>query len=419
MYLVKFIILVLSVSFFGTGMTATNYCTISVQNVRCENTTLRELDLLVNTYKSKILNLSLKHSDIKNINKNSFAGFDALVDLNLVSNNLKNISVGAFNGLQNLRKLSLKNNSLSALNLGIFNGLNSLQYLNLDNNFINYVSYKYFYSLNALKMLSLSHNKLSVIYSDAFSEISTIKLNLSYNEVVHIEENAFGHKPNSIKNLDLSHNKISTIGPNIFKICVNLERLNLASNQLEKMDFAEQLSSVRHLDLSYNKITALNEIKLRNLEVLDLTNNLIKTIDVEFVKVLPNLHELYLRRNRMDCRWFTENYDKIPSTVMFQSYELVTIPQSVGGKRLVYECSTRFDGVPSMILVKGTQGLNAAGSSNESSEAKRDANEFGFFEIYFWLTLGAALVYTTTAFCRNCLEQSEDKQKNMEKSKVI
>jgi hypothetical protein len=113
-------------------------------------------------------------------------------------------------------------------------------------------------------------------------------LNLSNNYLVETKEPQFDTlASNKITCLDLSYNKIETIQENAFNKLKNVEYLNLSQNLIEEITSSLflNLSSLKDLDLSHNKLTTIRshyfKIKESTLKSLDLRYN-------KIIKYEPN-----------------------------------------------------------------------------------------------------------------------------------
>ncbi|AFZ81145.1 leucine rich repeat domain-containing protein [Theileria equi strain WA] len=80
--------------------------------------------------------------------------------------------------------------------------------------------------------------------------------------------------------------------------CVNLKKLCLVSNVIEKIENLGNNLALEHLDLYQNKITVIENINhLTNLKILDLSFNHVSKI--ENIDALVKLEELYLSNNHI------------------------------------------------------------------------------------------------------------------------
>ena len=88
----------------------------------------------------------------------------------------------------------------------------------------------------------MSENLITVIEKLAFKDLTSVKMNLSHNQISQIETRAFENCAN-ITVLDLSHNKLE----------------NFSKSAFDENTYADQLQ------LSYNFLTSLNQVQPKNL----------------------------------------------------------------------------------------------------------------------------------------------------------
>lgn len=189
-----------------------------------------------------------------------------------------------------LKKLDLSKNSLESKE-----SLSGIQYskgltmLNLSHNSIS--SIETLKNLQKLVVLNLSNNKFVTIplIIRLFNELKVLVLN--NNELGSIPpELQFSSQINTII---LSNNSIDDITNLVGKKLGSLTKLSLAFNQIRALppSMREELPELKELRLANNKIS---RIELNNLpyllEILDLSNNLISTLDdIRALSCLKNL----------------------------------------------------------------------------------------------------------------------------------
>ena len=139
----------------------------------------------------------------------------------------------------------------------------------------------------------LDENNVSIIEKNKFPTGYYILLSLILNDP--------STDLNEIKNLDLSLCDLERL-PEKFSNCLNLEKLNLESNNFK--DFPNEilkLKNLTHLFLGWNKIKKLPDglNALNNLECLKIGDNYIETIP-ESISDLKKLTELDIGGNALD-----------------------------------------------------------------------------------------------------------------------
>eukprot|EP00866_Antonospora_locustae_P000422 jgi/Antlo1/422/910 len=173
---------------------------------------------------------------------------------------------------------------------------------------------------STLEELDLYDNTIRKI--EGLERVSNLKiLDLSFNL---IERNTIPLLPH-LTELYLIGNDIHTI-EYMYLPC--LEKLDMAENDLKKIEHLEGLQNLRELYLGCNKIEKIENVKhLVYLEVLDLQNNNIREVDCAYlpasiktlllcsnfdlvqiknISLLPNLNFLGINKTRLDVKAISE-----------------------------------------------------------------------------------------------------------------
>uniref|UniRef100_A0A3Q3BS30 Toll-like receptor 22 n=1 Tax=Kryptolebias marmoratus TaxID=37003 RepID=A0A3Q3BS30_KRYMA len=286
----------------------------------------------VNT--THLMELSLNKNRITKLDK---CVFEHLSDLKLLdlSNNLLQTVGDTFKGsLQKLDMLDLSHNAILILSAGEFQGLQSLRHMNVASNNFPLMEPKTFSKLNNLEDLvaslsfdfvtyfrGLQHLENLTIYlcrtgplkipvpkdTEAFFQLKSLK-NLTVicsskrsliplevpkellRAMKHLEsfkaENIYNKPPDwdtfqfntQLKSLTLTKTDLSNLKPNLFLPIPNLQVLDLSESNLKSIDFLVQanLTALRYLKLTDNEMVGINETVLRSLPsliYLNLDNN--------------------------------------------------------------------------------------------------------------------------------------------------
>ena len=242
-----------------------------------------QLNFLTNSTKLKTLNLSnnnLRSEEVKNI----IYKIKSLQKLNLSNNNIEQLVLEKSNGLI---ELDLDNNKINFLNFNCNRGNNNenkfefLMYLTANENRIQNV--EGINNLYNLEYLSLSVNEIR--------EISIKKLNkLKYLQLKsNLLENFVINKNNQLlQYIDVSFNNINSF--TILGECNGLKNLILDNNKLSDINFGEN----KNINQDLNN----NIIKFKNLELLDISFNLIS--DIKFLMIFNNVQKVNLSFNNID-----------------------------------------------------------------------------------------------------------------------
>ncbi|XP_017362480.1 toll-like receptor 3 [Cebus imitator] len=313
--------------------------------------------------------LDLSHNNLNVVGNDSFAWLPHLEYFFLEYNNIQHLFSHSLHGLFNVRYLNLKrsftkqgtsldslpkiddfsfqwlkclehlnmdDNDIPGIKSNMFTGLINLEYLGLSNSFtsLRTLTNETFVSLahSPLHLLNLTKNKISKIESGAFSWLGHLQvLDLGLNE---IGQELTGQEWRGLENIFeiyLSYNKYLQLTRNSFALVPSLQRLMLRRVALKNVDSSpspfQPLRNLTILDLSNNNIANINDDTLdglEKLEILDLQHNNLARLwkhanpggPVYFLKGLSHLHILNLESN---------GFDEIPVEVFKDLSELKII----------------------------------------------------------------------------------------------
>ncbi|KAM3620389.1 uncharacterized protein V6R79_022410 [Siganus canaliculatus] len=250
------------------------------------------------------------------------------------------------------RQLSLQNNKIEEITLEHISHLHQLETLNLQNNWLTTdgLEDEGFEMLEQLAYLYLANNKLTA--APKVLPPSLVSADFAANQLTRIYPYTFGHKP-KLRSVYLHNNKLTDTGlpDHMFNGSDNLEiitmssnflqvvpqnlprslyRLHLKSNKLEKIpagtfynlpnlrelylqnnhlsnegmdnETFSQLSSLEYLDLSNNNLSVVPKSLPRNLVLLHLEKNSIRSIPADALTSIRNLEYLLLHNNKLRSR---------------------------------------------------------------------------------------------------------------------
>ncbi|NXO97069.1 TLR3 protein, partial [Certhia brachydactyla] len=302
-----------------------------------ENRTKKLCTELSNT---AIRNLSLSHVKLSYIGKSTFQGLQGtnLTILNLSQNSLSVIENDSFQWLSSLQYLNLKLNNIH-VSSRLFYGLSSLKYLNLKNSLSGKIEDFSLHWLYHLEYLIMDNNNFPGITVNMFTGLNNLKyLSLSNCNInlQRITNQTFSSLANSsLQVLNLTKTRISTIESGAFSSLGHLKILHLGLNEISQQLTGHEfkgLSNIQDIYLSYNKnlilqsesfifVPSLRKLMLRkvgcsnlalspspfhplrNLTVLDISNNNIANIKEDLFDGLDKLDILDLQHNNLARLW--------------------------------------------------------------------------------------------------------------------
>lgn len=225
---------------------------------------LKELDLSSNQLMDipegirdlrMLKSLDLGENRISVITNDSFKGLSQLTGLRMMDNLIGNITCGVLYDLPKLNVLNLARNKIQSIQRGAFDKNNEIEAIRLDKNLLTDIN-GIFATLNSLLWLNLSENQL-VWFDFAFipmnlkwldvhgnyiealgnyykliNEITITTLDASHNRITEIGPTSV---PNSIELFFVNNNLIRTVYPNTFIDKINLTRVDLYSNAINKL----------------------------------------------------------------------------------------------------------------------------------------------------------------------------------------
>ena len=216
--------------------------------------------------------LTIRYDDVHHIPTGAFSTLTTLAYLEVSRSNVRFVSDGAFSGLDALTTLRLYSNRIHHLpDLGDI--ADTLTILTLDNNPIVLENLLVILTpLLGLEELGLNYCGLSRL--TALPALT------------------------NLKNLWMKGNQISHLNPTFFSLLVNLERFNMAHNQLTQMDFTfpASLNELSWYDNRIPPVTRANMSSLVGVKWLNLgKNNKVSSLPDGTFADLPILNSLFLQ----------------------------------------------------------------------------------------------------------------------------
>ncbi|XP_028614924.1 leucine-rich repeat-containing G-protein coupled receptor 5 isoform X3 [Grammomys surdaster] len=265
--------------------------------VDCSDLGLSELPSNLSVFTSY---LDLSMNNISQLPASLLHRLRFLEELRLAGNALTHIPKGAFTGLHSLKVLMLQNNQLRQVPEEALQNLRSLQSLHLHNNRIHSLGKKCFDGLHSLETLDLNYNNLDE-FPTAIKTLSNLKeLGFHSNNIRSIPERAFIGNP-SLITIHFYDNPIQFVGISAFQHLPELRTLTLnGASQITEFPDLTGTATLESLTLTGAKISSLPQTvcdQLRNLQVLDLSYNLLE--DLPSLSGCQKLQKIDLQHNEI------------------------------------------------------------------------------------------------------------------------
>jgi len=235
---------------------------------------------------------TLQHFDIsknelKDLLPSDLSSLIDLESLNCSHNQLTDIT-DSFEQLNHLKELDLSFNLFQHIPNVIYT-FKSLIRLNCEHNSITKLDND-IGNLKRLKYFVLDHNQLEFLGLIDFSQMKKLEyIHIAHNQLMKFPRGL--HRLHHLRNVNLSYNRLGTF-PIDLLLLNTLDVLNLSHNLITKippMPIAyKRASIIFSIDLSFNQLTKFYDYLLLIALKVDVSNNNIRIISNELIKILNN-----------------------------------------------------------------------------------------------------------------------------------
>ncbi|PSN47386.1 hypothetical protein C0J52_11172 [Blattella germanica] len=265
-------------------------------------------DLFRGMYNLELLDLS--SCGLRNVSTGAFNNLNSLLVLILRNNHINVIRLGIFKELHSLQKLDLNNNRISLLTAGVFHGLVNLQILDLGLNKISHIDSGAFQGLYNIQEIHLKSNQIYELNAGVFGALcnenfnatcsNVARLSHSYSEYCNLS-NALA----TLQYLDLSSNRIAHIHHHAFVGCNRLEILDLDFNRELTLDvnflYTPSLSLLKMGWCNISEISVTAFECTTRLTKLQISSNQIQRMNETLFTYIKQLKYLELYNNPLIC----------------------------------------------------------------------------------------------------------------------
>ncbi|XP_073994058.1 G-protein coupled receptor rickets isoform X3 [Rhodnius prolixus] len=249
---------------------------------------------------SELRNLRLDSNKLTEVPTEAFEYLSSLEALNLGSNLLSELPVNAFTPLRYLVILYLKRNQISVIHDDAFSNLTSLRVLELDDNLLTHIPIA-LTKLTALQELSLSGNRIKYIPSGVLQTAQGLShLELKGNPLIGVDPHAFSFLP-KLRKLILSDARELTEFPSLNGTsALEILRIDRASLHSVPKTLCITCPKIKSLDMKLNNLKQVPDLSgCKDLRVLDLAGNKIKSLEGKLFQGLNLMHDLLLSKNEI------------------------------------------------------------------------------------------------------------------------
>ncbi|KAJ4435728.1 hypothetical protein ANN_18345 [Periplaneta americana] len=195
-----------------------------------------------------------------------------------------------------LREFNVSNNVITSFHPETLKFATKLQSFDISRNAIKFIQPQSFASNTHLKFLDLSRNRISDIDPHMFiKNPNIIDFRIKYNKLKFVNDEPILHAP-SLRYFSLDFCNISYLPVQAFQNLSGLVRLSLSNNRLMKLDESKFGLSPNVITSSWSIFSSLTQLK-----ELDLTNNQFTTLDVRLFANLERLSRLRITGNPVQC----------------------------------------------------------------------------------------------------------------------
>ncbi|VDL73671.1 unnamed protein product [Nippostrongylus brasiliensis] len=162
--------------------------------------------------------------------------------------------------------------------------------------------------LGLVQELTMHNSSLQRLPSKFLNGLYIKRLDLSYNEIVKIDDTAFSGMSPVVQELILSHNNLTKIPSAAISSLGTLLRLDLSNNSIadiSQKDTFPSLPKLYDINLGSNNICAMHSATFENvknsIQVINLGHNCLRAVPSSSIRGLKQLQALHVQKNNISA----------------------------------------------------------------------------------------------------------------------
>jgi len=302
-----------------------------VQELDIGDNSIQKVDTyLVQRYYPELRRLDVSRNKISHIFSTSPLDNSSLEVVDASYNYIAELESNAFASASNLKELNASNNKISSLGNDVFARNPELVRVDVSNNHILTIHRDAFRKNPKIREIYAGSNVMTYLHPDTFRENPQLtKVTLSWNKIEDIDPQTFYDNP-ELEFLDFNNNKLRTLKPEVFQNNPNLRSVDLSSNSLVSIydTTFHNNPNLQYLYLSENKHVRIHNgllIVASSLKVFDAQHCNLSDLSPDFFKNTTNLRKLLLGNNNftsLDCVSNTDTDDYMGTLTELQVLDL-------------------------------------------------------------------------------------------------
>ena len=286
-----------------------------VQELDIGGNSIQKVDTYsVQRYYPELRRLDVSRNQISRIFSTSPLDNSSLEVVDASSNYIAELESRAFASAPNLKELNASNNEISSVSEEVFARNPELVRVDVSNNHILTIHRDAFRKNPKIREIYAGSNGMTYLYPDTFSKNPELtKVTVSWNKIEDIDPQTFYNNPD-LEFLDFSNNKLRTLKPDVFQNNPNLRSVDLSSNSLVSIHDTtfHNNRNLQYLYLSKNKHVRFHNgllVLASSLKVFDAQHCNLSHLSADFFKNTTNLRELLLANNNFTSLYCVSNRD--------------------------------------------------------------------------------------------------------------